>query len=94
MDRYTGFAPCRCCDGAGDWYDGPYAASSEGREPAYRQVACPECNGTGKVECEPRTLDDLDSEEMDADAAAWVASICALASGSVEPVTPVMAKVA
>lgn len=80
-DRYTGFAPCPCCDGLGEWDEGPLPASSGATEPDYRQVICPECNGTGKVECEPRTLDDLESEEWSADTAAWFASIGELVSG-------------
>jgi hypothetical protein len=76
-DRYTAYAPCPCCDGAGEWDEGPLPASSGASEPDYRQVICPECEGTGRslVECEPRTLDDLESEEWSADTAAWVASI-------------------
>ena len=63
-DRYIGYAPCPCCDGAGEWDEGPYG-SSWASEPDYRQVICPECSGTGKVECEPRTLDDLEDEAAD-----------------------------
>ncbi|MDC9825645.1 hypothetical protein PRN20_18075 [Devosia sp. ZB163] len=64
-DRYTGFAPCPCCDGAGEWDEGPLPASSGATEPDFRQVICPECEGTGMVECEPRTLDDIDDEAME-----------------------------
>ncbi len=65
-DRYIGYAPCPCCDGAGEWDEGPLPASSGATEPDFRQVFCPECDGTGRVECdEARTLDDL-IDEVDA----------------------------
>lgn len=74
-ERYTGFVDCPCCfessgyvwEHGNDWDSGPWSHQTN--------VPCPECNGTGKVECEPRTLDDLESEEWSADTAAWVASI-------------------
>lgn len=55
---------CPCCDGAGEWDEGPLPASSGATEPDYRQVVCPECEGSGKVfvDTEPRTLDDMDEE--------------------------------
>jgi hypothetical protein len=78
-DRYTGLADCPCCfESCG--YLGDHSRGYDGAEcftPSNRP--CPECNGTGKVECEPRTLDDLESEEWSADFAAWFASIVALA---------------
>ena len=54
---------CPCCDGAGEWDEGPLPASSGATEPEYRQVICPQCEGTGKafVETEPRTLEDMES---------------------------------
>lgn len=82
MERYTGFAPCPCCfesngyEGSWhtDWESGPYWWPS--------RTPCSECEGTGMVESdEPRTLDDLESEEWSADTAAWVASIGELVSG-------------
>lgn len=71
MDRYTGFAPCACCDGAGEWDEGPLPASSGATEPDYRQVICPECNGRGSVwhsEEHPRTFEDLEDELAELDA--------------------------
>ena len=61
-----GIIPCPCCDGAGEWDEGPLPASSGATEPDYRQVICPECEGVGRAvaECEYRTLDDLDEEAM------------------------------
>ncbi len=55
---------CPCCDGAGEWDEGPLPASSGATEPEYRQVICPQCEGSGKtfVKTEPRTLDDMDEE--------------------------------
>lgn len=84
MDRYTGFAPCPFCfESSG--HPARYIPATWW-EPAWEDVDysrnCPECEGTGMVECdEPRTLDDLESEEWDADTAAWVASIGELVSG-------------
>ena len=80
-DRYTGFAPCPCCDGLGEWDEGPLPASSGAPEPDYRQVICSECDGRGSIWADdesPRTLDDLESEEWSADTAAWFASILTL----------------
>jgi len=53
--------PCPCCDGAGEWDEGPLPASSGATEPEYRQVICPECAGSGStfVRSEPITLADL-----------------------------------
>ena len=80
-DHYTGLADCPACfESCG--YLGDHSRGYDGAEcftPSNRP--CPECNGTGKVECEPRTLDDLESEEWSADTAAWVASIGELVSG-------------
>lgn len=58
-------SPCPCCDGAGEWDEGPLPASSGATEPEYRQVKCPCCEGTGLAESETRTLDDLDNEAME-----------------------------
>lgn len=57
-------ATCPACDGAGEWDEGPLPASSGATEPDYRQVICPECEGTGRafVPAEPITADDI--EEM------------------------------
>jgi len=77
MDRYTGFAPCPCCFESSGYMG--QIVSATWTDPSYEDVdysrRCPECEGAGKVECEPRTLDDLESEEWSADTAAWVASI-------------------
>jgi hypothetical protein len=43
------YVPCPACDGAGEWDEGPLAASSGATEPEYRQVFCPHCKGTGRV---------------------------------------------
>lgn len=58
---------CPVCDGAGEWDEGPLPASSGATEPDYRQVICPECQGTGKAWLipEPRTLDDLENESAE-----------------------------
>lgn len=55
---------CPCCDGAGEWDEGPMPASSGATEPDYRQVICPQCEGTGRafVAAEPIDLDDLTSQ--------------------------------
>ena len=66
-DRYIGFAPCPCCDGAGEWDEGPLPASSGATEPDYRQVICPECEGTGMVECEARSLADIEDASAEDD---------------------------
>ena len=62
-----GLVTCSCCDGAGEWDEGPLPASSGATEPDYRQVICPECAGAGSVlvECEIRTLDDIESEDAE-----------------------------
>lgn len=67
MADHMTLVACPCCDGAGEWDEGPLPASSWASEPDYRQVFCPQCGGTGKawVECEPITLEDI--EEMAAD---------------------------
>lgn len=54
--------PCPRCDGLGEWDEGPYGGWSE---PNYRQVICPECNGSGRalIETEPRTIDDIEEED-------------------------------
>lgn len=66
MDRYTGFVDCPCCfESCG--YLGDHSRGYDGADcftPSNRP--CPECNGNGKVECEPRTFDDL-VEEIEAD---------------------------
>ena len=64
QDHEYALVPCPCCDGAGEWDEGPLPASSGATEPDYRQVICPECEGTGKVfvDTEPRTLDDMGEE--------------------------------
>lgn len=58
---------CPCCDGAGEWDEGPLPASSGSTEPDYRQVICPECEGTGKalVETKARSVDDIEGENDD-----------------------------
>lgn len=55
---------CPCCDGLGEWDEGPLPASSGATEPDYRQVICPECEGTGRafVPSETRSLDDIEQE--------------------------------
>lgn len=41
---------CFHCDGAGEWDEGPLPATSSTQiSPDYRQVKCPECNGTGRA---------------------------------------------
>lgn len=53
---------CPCCDGAGEWDEGPLPASSGATEPEYRQVICPQCEGTGKAEIADCAPEDLDQE--------------------------------
>lgn len=57
---------CPVCDGAGEWDEGPYG-SRWAIEPDYRQVFCPECEGTGQafVPAEPATLDDLMEQDAE-----------------------------
>lgn len=54
-------AECPCCDGAGEWDEGPLPTSSGATEPDYRQVFCPECEGTGLafVPAVPIEMEDL-----------------------------------
>lgn len=61
-EREYSLVTCPCCDGAGEWDEGPLPTSSGATEPDFRQVICPECEGTGKtfVKTEPRTLDDME----------------------------------
>ena len=60
-------APCPCCDGAGEWDEGPLPASSGASEPEYRQVRCGECEGTGRVDARPIDIDDLSEMAGDYD---------------------------
>ena len=61
-DPYPGYAPCPCCfescgyvcEFGNDWNDGPYVYQT--------RVPCSECEGTGMVEAEPVTFDDLVNE--------------------------------
>lgn len=55
-------ATCPNCDGLGEWDEGQLPASSGATEPDYRQVICPDCEGTGKafVHAEPITLEDME----------------------------------
>lgn len=80
MDRYTGFQPCPCCFESSGYMSKlvPASWTDPGYEDTDYTRRCDECNGRGMVPCVPRTLDDLEAEEWDADAAAWFASICAL----------------
>ena len=40
---------CPKCDGMGEWDEGPLLGRSTQISPDYRQVKCPDCEGTGKV---------------------------------------------
>lgn len=64
MDEWV-LVECPVCDGAGEWDEGPLAASPGALEPDYRQVICPECNGTGRafVAAESIDMDDLADRE-------------------------------
>lgn len=71
MDRYNGYAPCPCCfESSGymgksvpaTWTDPGYWDTDYSRR-------CEECDGTGMVECEPPTFDDLIEEWFEADEA-------------------------
>lgn len=42
--------PCFQCEGLGEWDEGPLPAKSGAQiSPEYRQVICPECNGSGRL---------------------------------------------
>lgn len=65
-ERYSPLADCPACFEScgylGDHsrgYDGADCFTPNPLRP------CPECNGTGKVECQPRTLEDLESEAQE-----------------------------
>lgn len=59
-DRYNGQAPCpHCFESSGyvwehgnDWNSGPWSHQTN--------IPCSYCDGTGSVEDEPMTLDDMD----------------------------------
>lgn len=62
-DRYVPIAPCpacfESCGFAGTWHtswDDPYGSFFEDRS-----RPCPECNGSGYVEAEQITLEDLEN---------------------------------
>lgn len=83
MDHYTGFAPCPCCfESCG--YLGDHSRGYDGADSFVMNDnrPCPECNGTGMVPCEPRTLDDLENEEWAPATSAWVESIRELVRGA------------
>ena len=41
---------CLKCDGMGEWDEGPiHTWDRTAVSPEYRQVKCPDCNGTGKT---------------------------------------------
>lgn len=62
-ERYPGYAPCPCCfessgyvwEHGNDWESGPWSHQTN--------IPCRECNGTGMVEAEPITLEDLDNAQ-------------------------------
>jgi hypothetical protein len=64
-DPYPGLAPCPACfescgyvvEFGNDWNSGPWSNQTN--------IPCKVCNGTGGVECEPVTLDDLLNEAAD-----------------------------
>jgi hypothetical protein len=68
-DLYPGQAPCpHCFESSGyvwehgdDWDSGPWSHQTN--------IPCRECNGTGTVEAELITLDDLDDMAADEEAA-------------------------
>lgn len=40
---------CPCCQGDGEWDEGPLPATSSAQiDPEYQHVKCPECNGSGR----------------------------------------------
>ena len=62
--RRLSLVPCDECDGMGEWDEGPINTGGPAPvDPIYRQVTCPQCDGTGRVEqeVEPITLDDLEA---------------------------------
>lgn len=67
-EPHPGLAPCpHCFESSG------FAARSVPHtywEPGYDEVdptmPCPYCHGSGSVECEPRTLDDIANEDAEA----------------------------
>jgi hypothetical protein len=62
-EPYPGYAPCpHCFESCGfvcefgtDWNDGPYVHQT--------RIPCRECEGTGMVEAEPITMEDLDNAQ-------------------------------
>lgn len=61
------YAPCPCCFESSGY--GGQVVPATWTDPSYEDVdysrRCPECNGTGLVECDLRTMDDLNSEAME-----------------------------
>jgi hypothetical protein len=65
-EPYPGYAPCPACYEScgfnGYWrtsWDDPGSFQEDHNDP------CPECNGTGSVECEPVTLEDIALSDHD-----------------------------
>lgn len=61
------YVPCPRCDGLGEWDEGPLPASSGATEPDYRQVICPECEGTGRVLCDEAGSPDDRADDFEGD---------------------------
>lgn len=61
-EPHPGYAPCPNCFESSGYMAQTIRATWT--DPAYEDCdysrRCSECEGTGMVECEPRTLDDLD----------------------------------
>lgn len=64
-DPYPGYAPCPACfessgyvwEHGNDWDSGPYSVQTN--------IPCKVCGGTGEVEAEPITLEDLEQQSAD-----------------------------
>lgn len=79
----TLYAPCPCCFESSGYMSKivPASWTDPGYEETDYRNRCDECNGTGMVPCEPRTLDDLENEEWAPATSAWVESIRELVRG-------------
>lgn len=82
-DRYTGFGPCPHCFESSGFAARINHATWE--EPSWAEpdpnCPCPYCDHTGYVECEPRTLDDLENEEWSAGTTKWFGDLHELSRG-------------
>lgn len=66
-EPYPGYAPCPYCFESSGYAERvhPHTYYEPGWSDADPTRPCPECNGTGMVECKPVTLEDLDNEDAE-----------------------------